>query len=107
MTPGIIPATWSETSNFIVSIFAISDRFKYKAVMQKHLDSDVISWFLERNEYTPQELINGIKRELKFVNSVEGVAYRCNHNLYPSALEMALDLMVERYSLIDFPEYYI
>jgi len=107
MNPGIIPATWSETSNFIVSIFAISDRFKYKAVMQRHLDTDVIDWFLHRKEYTPQELINGIKRELQFVNSIEGVEYRCNNNPYPSTLEMALDLMVERYSLIDFPEYYI
>ena len=104
---GIIPATSSETGNFIVAIHSISHKFTYKAVMKKHLDSNVIGWFLQRGKYTPQELINGIKRELDYVNSDEGVAYRCNRNPYPSALEISLELMRERYSMIDFPEYYI
>jgi hypothetical protein len=107
MNTNIIPATWSETGDFIVAINTTSNKFKYLEVMKKHLDENVITWFLQRNEYTPQELINGIKRELKFINSVDGISYRYNNNLYPKALELTLDLMVERYSLVDFPEFYI
>jgi len=107
MNAGIIPATTSKTGNFIVCIHTISHKFKYAAVVKRHLDNDVIEWFLKRKEYTPQELINGIKTELDYVNSANGVAYRYNYNPYPLALSMTLDLMVERYDLLDFPEYYI
>lgn len=107
MNAGIIPATESKTGNFIVSIHTISQQYKYAAVVKRHLDNDVIGWFLKRKEYTPQELINGIRTELDYVNGIDGVAYRFNRNPYSAALTTALDIMVERYDLLDFPEYYI
>lgn len=107
MNPVLIPSATSKTGNFIVSIHTISIQYKYPAVVKKHLETEVIIWFLERKEYSPQELINGIRTELNYVNSPEAVEYRCNHNPYPQALTMALDIMLERYSIIDFPEYYI
>ena len=106
MNAGIIPATSSNTGNFIVSIHSVSNRFKYQAVMKRHLDN-VVCWFLEKKEYTPQELINGLKREIKYIKSADGIGYRCNHNPYPSALEMTLEIMLEEYPLVDYPEYHI
>lgn len=103
---GIIPATSSEIGNVLVCIHTRSNQYKYPAVMKRHIDKD-IGWFLNKKEYTPMELIKGMRVELDYIESVDGVGYRCNRNPYPIAIRLAEDIMVERYDILDYPELYI
>jgi len=103
---GIIPASSSEIGKVLVCIHTRAKQFKYPAVMKRHIDKD-IAWFLHRKEYSPMEMIKGMRVELDYIESDEGVAYRCNNNPYPMAIRLAEDIMVERYDIIDYPELYI
>ena len=103
---GIIPAKAIEIGNVLVYIHTMANKFKYTAVMKRHIAKD-IGWFLDRKTYSPTALIKGLRVELDYINSIEGVAYRCNHNPYPGAIRLALEVMVERYDINDYPELYI
>lgn len=102
----IIPAAPSDIGNVLVCIHTTANRFKYPAVMKRHIDKD-IGWFLQRKEYSPMALLKGMRTELNFIESDEGVWYRCNDNPYPMAIRLAEDVMVERFDIIEHPELYI
>ena len=103
---GIIPASAIEIGKVLVCIHTRANQYKYPAVIKRHIDED-IGWFLQRKEYSPSEIIKGMRAELDYIESVEGVAYRCNNNPYPMAIRLAEDIMVERFDIIDHPELYI
>ena len=103
----IIPQSHnSGIGNVLVSIHTISEEFMYPKVVKRHVKT-TLEWFFDRDAYTPQELLKGFKRELYVLENDKALACIGSYYNYIDAIKAAEDIMLDKYPIWDYPEFYI
>jgi len=105
----IVPqALNTNIGNVLVSIHSVSVAFVYTKVIKRKL-RETLEWFYVRNEYTPSELLKGIKKELYVLDN--DLLLRCSGDLdfilYKKSVNLTKDIILEDFPITKYPEFYV
>jgi len=103
----IVPqATNTNIGNVLVSIHSVSTSFVYTKVIKRKI-REILDWFYVRNEYTPLDLLKGIKKELYVLDNDKSLRYSNDYNAYKKSVNLTKDIILEDFPITKYPEFYV
>ncbi len=89
----------------LVSVSCITDSYSYPKVIRRHLKK-LLEWFIEKDEYTAQELFHGINNEFLEANNSSNIG-NFEYNKYRLGLLSLRQAFLEIYLFEEYPEFYL
>lgn len=102
----IVPQSYSNIGNVLVSIVGVSDTYVRSKTIKKHID-ELLKYFLHGKEYTPMEIVKGLKKELYVLENDRMLRLDNSYQPYSDAVKIAIKSLEMQFPIKTHPELYI